>query len=142
MRTWEIMIWINPKGQFATETMPNGKTDAMAIDRFMEFFGYKDHPYLDFWKNDIHFILLSQEAYVGDKPEYGEGAWYSDAQMAWFENKMKDHANGKPAFVFIHQPLPALGMDGRSHQLIRAKEFRAILHRTATYLCCLAIYAP
>ncbi|MDF2960653.1 MAG: calcineurin-like phosphoesterase [Paenibacillus sp.] len=120
-------IWIDKKGDFAKDTVPNGKTDAMARERFMKFFGYKEKAYLDLWVGDVHLILLSQEAYVGDKPEYGEGAWYSDEQMAWFENVMKQHVNGKPAFVFIHQPLPAPDTDGRTHQLVRAKEFRAIL---------------
>lgn len=120
-------IWLDKKGEFAKETMPNGKSDAMAKERFMKFFGYKDQPYTDFWMGGFHFILVSQEAYVGDKPEYGEGAWYSDAQLAWLSNQMKQHEDGKPAFVFIHQPLPAPGMDGGSHQLVRAKEFREVL---------------
>ncbi|NHN31422.1 metallophosphoesterase family protein [Paenibacillus agricola] len=120
-------IWIDKNGDFARETMPNGKTDTMAKERFMKFFGYKDHPYMDFWAGDSHMIIMSQEVYVGDKPEVGEGAWYSDAQLAWLENIMKQHEEGKPAFVFIHQPLPAPDMDGRPHQMIRAREFRAIL---------------
>lgn len=120
-------IWINSKGEWSTETKPNGNTDAMARERFMKFFGYKDKPYKDVWINDVQLIMMSQETYMEEKPEVGEGAWYSDEQLAWLENMMKAHENGKPAFVFIHQPLPAPDMDGRTHQLIRAKEFRAIL---------------
>ncbi|WP_284644464.1 metallophosphoesterase family protein [Paenibacillus silviterrae] len=120
-------IWINTKGEWSTETKPNGKTDAMARERFMKFFGYKDKPYKDVWVGDVHLILLSQEAYAEEKPEVGEGAWYSDEQLKWFEEVMKVHEDGRPAFVFIHQPLPAPDTDGRTHQMIRAKEFRAIL---------------
>lgn len=120
-------IWLTDRGAFSTETMPNGKTDAMARERFMRFFGYKDKPYTDVWVNGVHLILLSQEAYVQEKPDVGEGAWYSDEQLAWLEDKMKAHADGKPALVFIHQPLPAPGTDGGTHRLIRAKRFRAIL---------------
>ncbi|MFD0681367.1 MULTISPECIES: metallophosphoesterase family protein [unclassified Paenibacillus] len=120
-------IWLDKKGEFAKETLPNGKTDSMARERFMKFFGYKEKAYVDLWVGDVHLILLSQEAYVGDKPEYGEGAWYSDEQLAWFEKTMKQHEDGKTALVFIHQPLPAPGTDGGSHALVRAKEFRAIL---------------
>ncbi|MDD9268297.1 metallophosphoesterase [Paenibacillus sp. GCM10023248] len=120
-------IWINGKGEWSVDTLPNGKTDAMARERFMKFFGYKDKPYKDIWVNDIHLILMSQEAYAQEKPEVGEGAWYSDEQLAWLENVMKVHEDGKPAVIFIHQPLPAPDMDGRTHQMIRAKAFREIL---------------
>jgi 3',5'-cyclic AMP phosphodiesterase CpdA len=40
---------------------------------------------------------------------------------------MQSHADGKPALVFIHQPLPPDGSDGGTHRLIRAKAFREIL---------------
>jgi Icc protein len=120
-------IWLNSQGQFSTETLPNGKTDSMARDRFITFAGYTDRPYVDAWVKDIHLIMLSQEAYVQERSDVGEGAWYSDAQLEWLQTTMKQHEDGRPAFIFIHQPLPAPGMDGRTHQLIRAKQFRAIL---------------
>ncbi|MDR6550200.1 metallophosphoesterase [Paenibacillus qinlingensis] len=120
-------IWINSKGDWSAETVPNGKTDAMSRERFMKFFGYKDKPYKDVWMNDVHLIMMSQETYVQEKPEVGEGAWYSDEQLAWLETIMKSHVDGKPAVVFIHQPLPAPDTEGKPPQLLRAKEFRAIL---------------
>ncbi|WP_284638012.1 metallophosphoesterase family protein [Paenibacillus silviterrae] len=121
-------IWLTRTGEFSTETAPNGKTDAMSRKRFMDFIGYPDKPYTDVWLNGVHLIMLSQEAYFEEKPEVGEGAWYSDAQMAWFKQKMQEHDNNrKPAIVFIHQPLPDPGTDGGTHRLVRAKEFRAIL---------------
>lgn len=120
-------IWLTDKGEFSTETMPNGKTDEASRKRFQKFIGYKDKTYDDVWINGVHLIMVSQEAYVQERPEVGEGAWYSDEQLAWLKEKMTAHEDGKPAFVFIHQPLPEPGSDGRTHQLIRAKEFRAIL---------------
>ncbi|HYG57066.1 MAG TPA: metallophosphoesterase, partial [Symbiobacteriaceae bacterium] len=120
-------IWYNASGNWSTETGPNGKTDAQARERFLRYMGYGEHPYADAWINGIHLIMLSQEAYVQERPEVGEGAWYSDAQLAWLEEIMRPHAGGTPAFVFIHQPLPPEGSDGGSHRLIRAKEFRSIL---------------
>ncbi|OXM86786.1 metallophosphoesterase family protein [Paenibacillus rigui] len=120
-------IWLNGKGAFSTETMPNGKTDAMSRERFMKFIGYSDQPYTDVWLNGVHLIMVSQESYAEEKPEVGEGAWYSDEQLAWLRETMKAHEDGKPAFVFIHQPLPEPGSDGRTHQLIRANAFREIL---------------
>lgn len=120
-------IWFNEKGEWSKESMPNGKTDAQARDRFMQFMGYKDRPYQDVWINGVHLIMLSQETYVQERPEVGEGAWYSDEQLAWLEEIMKPHADGKPALVFIHQPLPPDGEDGGQHRVIKAKRFRSIL---------------
>jgi 3',5'-cyclic AMP phosphodiesterase CpdA len=121
-------IWLTTNGEFSTETVPNGKTDAMARERFITFMSYYTKtPYIDVWVKDVHLIMMSQEAYVQERPEVGEGAWYSDEQLEWLRNIMKVHEDGRPAFVFIHQPLPAPGTDGGSHRLIRAKEFRAIL---------------
>ncbi|MFZ5823656.1 MAG: metallophosphoesterase family protein [Bacillota bacterium] len=106
--------------------MPNGKTDGQSRERFMRFMGY-DRPYHDLWINGVHLIMLSQEAYVQERPEVGEGAWYSDEQLAWLRETMKPHADGRPALLFIHQPLPPDGEDGGQHRVIRAREFRAIL---------------
>ncbi|AFH64952.1 metallophosphoesterase family protein [Paenibacillus caseinilyticus] len=119
-------IWLTSAGAFSTETMPNGKTDAMARERFQQFFG-QPKPYRDVWIGGTHLILLSQDTYVQERPEVGEGAWYSDEQLAWFEEVMKVHNYSQPAFVFIHQPLPDPGTDGGTHRLIRAKRFREIL---------------
>lgn len=120
-------IWLTKQGAFSTDTVPNGKTDAMSRERFQKFIGYADRPYYEEWVQGVHLIMLSQECYVEERPEVGEGAWYSDEQLAWLEETMKSHADGQPAIVFIHQPLPEPGADGGTHRLIRAKRFRAIL---------------
>jgi 3',5'-cyclic AMP phosphodiesterase CpdA len=120
-------IWLTSNGDFSTETMPNGKKDAMSRQRFQNFLAYGDRPYTDAWINDVHLIMVSQEAYVEERPEVGEGAWYSDEQLDWLRETMKSHVDGKPSIVFIHQPLPSPGSDGRTHQMIRANEFREIL---------------
>ncbi|MDF2925604.1 MAG: calcineurin-like phosphoesterase [Paenibacillaceae bacterium] len=119
-------IWIDKNGGWSTETMPNGKTDAQARNRFMKFMGI-DKPYSEAWVNGIHLIMLSQDTYVQEKSDVGEGAWYSDEQLAWLKKTLEPHADGSPALVFIHQPLPAAGSDGGSHRLIRANAFREIL---------------
>ncbi|TVY09408.1 metallophosphoesterase family protein [Paenibacillus cremeus] len=119
-------IWIDKHGQWDKDAMPNGKSDAQSRKAFISQFKM-DQIYHDFYVNGYHIIMLSQEAYVQEKPEVGEGAWYSDAQMAWFKQKMEPHKDGSPVFVMIHQPLPSIGQDGATHQLIRAKEFRSIL---------------
>lgn len=120
-------IWLTSKGEFSTETMPNGKKDAMSRQRFQNFLASGDLPYTDAWINDVHLIMVSQDAYVEERPEVGEGAWYSDEQLNWLREIMQSHEDGKPSIVFIHQPLPSPGINGRTHQLIRAIEFREIL---------------
>ncbi|SFM15358.1 Calcineurin-like phosphoesterase [Paenibacillus sp. 1_12] len=119
-------IWIDKKGAFNKDTMPNGKTDWQARERFQKFFGLQK-PYYAVEINGLPILMLSQEAYVQEKPEVGEGAWYSDDQLDWFKTELAKHKDGKPVFVMVHQPLPPIGSDGGSHTLIRAKLFREIL---------------
>lgn len=119
-------IWYNENGDWSSKTVPNGKTDAQAREHFMRFMG-QDRPHQDAWVNGVHLIMLSQEAYIQERPEVGEGAWYSDEQLAWLQETMKQHVDGKPAFIFIHQPLPPDGEDGGQHRVIRNREFRSIL---------------
>jgi 3',5'-cyclic-AMP phosphodiesterase len=120
-------IWINKANNWDQGAVPNGKTDAMAREQFKKFFGY-EKPYNEYTAKKHSILLLSQEAYVQEKPEVGEGAWYSDEQMTWFKERMKAvYQHGRPVFVMTHQPLPAIGTDGGSHQLIRAVQFREIL---------------
>lgn len=119
-------IWIDRKGAFNKDTMPNGKTDWQSRERFQKFFGLSK-PYHDAWEKGYHLILLSQEAYVQEKPEVGEGAWYSDEQLDWLKERLASHKDGKPVFIMTHQPLPPAGQDGGTHQLIPAKTFRELL---------------
>ncbi|HEY8345843.1 MAG TPA: metallophosphoesterase [Symbiobacteriaceae bacterium] len=120
-------IWYGPDGRLERDTVPNGKTDAQARERFVRFMNYDGRPYHDVWINGVHLIMLSQEAYLQERPEVGEGAWYSDEQLNWLRQIMAAHTGGEPALIFIHQPLPPEGQDGGSHRLIRANEFREIL---------------
>jgi len=119
-------IWIDDKGQWNQEHMPNGKTDRQSRETFMKFFGM-EKPYREVEAGGFKHLLLSQEAYVQERPEVGEGAWYSDEQLDWLRKKLEEAPRGRPIFVYIHQPLPPAGQDGRTHQLIRAREFRSIL---------------
>lgn len=118
-------VWIQ-NGGFSRDTFPNGKTDAQSRDRFMGLFNYTK-PYKDVVMNGCRLILMSQEAYREERPEVGEGAWYSDEQLAWLRAKLRETTDAMPIFIVIHQPLPSAGQDGGTHQLIRAKEFRDIL---------------
>ncbi|RTE11299.1 metallophosphoesterase family protein [Paenibacillus whitsoniae] len=120
-------IWINKANQWDQDAVPNGKSDAISREQFKKFFGYSQ-IYNDFTANGHSIVLLSQETYVQEKPEVGEGAWYSDEQMAWFKARVKQlYKPGRPLFVMTHQPLPPVGTDGKTHQLMRAIEFRDTL---------------
>lgn len=119
-------IWISKDGAWSKETMPNGKTDAGSRVAFMKQFQL-EKPYSEAVVNGYTILLLSQEVYVQEKPNVGEGAWYSDEQLAWLKDRLARRTDNKPVFVMIHQPLPPSGQDGGSHTLIRAKEFRSIL---------------
>lgn len=119
-------IWINKDGGFSTETKPNGKTDAGSRQRFQTFMKM-DRPYGKFDANGVPVFLLSQEAYQQEMPEVGEGAWYSDAQLAWLKKELAEAPKGGPLLIMIHQPLPPVGSDGATHRVIRANELRAIL---------------
>jgi 3',5'-cyclic-AMP phosphodiesterase len=119
-------VWINEKGAWSQGTFPNGKTDAGSRQTFMSVFDL-EKPYSDVWLNGTHIILLSQETYIQEQPKVGEGAWYSDEQLEWLRSHLAKSPKGKPVFVMIHQELPPNGMDGGSHTLIRARQFRDIL---------------
>jgi Icc protein len=130
-------VWINKTNGWDKDTFPNGKSDALSREQFNKFFGYKK-PYNEVTLNGYTFLLLSQETYVQEKPEVGEGAWYSDEQLKWLTQRLAaSYDPVKPMFVMIHQPLPAIGDDGGTHQLIRAKEFRRILkpYKNVFVLC-------
>ncbi|NOU93865.1 phosphohydrolase [Paenibacillus sp. LMG 31456] len=128
-------IWIDKKGAFNKDTVPNGKTDWQARERFQKFFKV-DKTYQTAVTKGFPLIMLSQEAYVQEKPEVLEGAWYSDEQMDWFKEQLAKY-NGKPMFVMTHQPLPPIGSDGGTHQLIRAKKFRELLkHYKNVFVFC------
>jgi Icc protein len=120
-------VWIDNNGGWNKDTFPNGKTDAQSREQFVKFFEYTK-PYNEVTVNGFTFLFLSQEAYIQEKPEVGEGAWYSDEQLKWLTERLAAvYEPEKPIFVMIHQPLPATSDDGGTHQLIRAKEFRRIL---------------
>jgi Icc protein len=130
-------VWINKNSGWDKDTFPNGKSDAQSREQFNNFFGYQK-PYNEVTVNGYTFLLLSQEAYVQEKPEVGEGAWYSDEQLKWLTQRLAaSYDPVKPMFVMIHQPLPAIGDDGGTHQLMRAKEFRRILkpYKNVFVLC-------
>jgi Icc protein len=130
-------VWINKNNGWDKDHFPNGKSDAVSREQFMRLMNYKK-TYNEMHVKGYTILLLSQETYIQEMPEVGEGAWYSDEQLAWLKQRMAEAAkDGKPVFVMTHQPLPPIGQNGGTHQLIRAKEFREILkpYKNVFVLC-------
>ncbi|MDF2922090.1 MAG: phosphohydrolase [Paenibacillaceae bacterium] len=98
--------WLNSRGQWADASFPNGETPEASIDRFLQFTG-NPGVYYDKWIEGYHFLFLGSETYRQADPSVGESAWLSDGQLQWLENTISLQAEeGKPIFVFLHQPLP------------------------------------
>jgi 3',5'-cyclic AMP phosphodiesterase CpdA len=120
-------VWIDKNNAWNKDAFPNGSTDAKAREQFLKLMNYKK-TYNEMTVKGYTVLLMSQETYVQEKPEVGEGAWYSEEQLSWLKTRLAEVTKeGKPVFVMTHQPLPPIGQDGGTHQFIQAKAFRAIL---------------
>ena len=74
------------------------------ISRYLKFSG-EEKVYHDTWINDYHFISLGSEDGNSETLD-SMSAFISDEQLNWFKEKLaENHQNGKPIFVFLHQPL-------------------------------------
>lgn len=78
-----------------------------ALDRFLENArfpeGYEkpDAPYYDLWIGGIHFIFLGDS----DLPVETVKATIGYEQYGWLAEKLAENADGRPIFLFMHQPL-------------------------------------
>ena len=74
------------------------------IQKYLNF-AQENHVYHDKWINGYHFISLGSED--GNSPTSSSTAAYiSDEQFNWFKEKLaENYEEGKPIFIFIHQPL-------------------------------------
>lgn len=68
-------------------------------------FSKESSVYHDAWFKGYHFIALGSES--GYTPELGPNqAFVSSEQLKWLEEKLKEeYKQGRPIFVFLHQPL-------------------------------------
>lgn len=60
-----------------------------------------DTPYYDLWIGGIHFIFLGDT----DLPVGSVNATIGNEQYAWLSEKLAENADGRPIFLFMHQPL-------------------------------------
>ena len=74
------------------------------INKYLEFSG-EEKVYHDTWVKEYHFISLGSED--GNSESINSvTAFISDEQLQWFREKLgENYQEGKPIFVFLHQPL-------------------------------------
>jgi len=74
------------------------------IKRYLEFSG-EEKVYHDTWIKDYHFISLGSEDGNSETLD-SLMAFISEDQQKWLKEKLAEkYQNGKPIFVFLHQPL-------------------------------------
>lgn len=56
-----------------------------------------DKPYYDVWVNGYHYIFLGSETTGASS--------LTPAQLKWLEEKINENRDGRPIFVFHHQPM-------------------------------------
>lgn len=74
----------------------------MAQRRFMEHTGQKSIYYSE-TTAEASLLFLSPECYKPD--EFGDAAWLSKSQLAWFEETLLAAPANKPVLIFLHQPI-------------------------------------
>jgi 3',5'-cyclic-AMP phosphodiesterase len=99
--------WRDFQGNWKRAQFPNGESEQQSIQRFLDLTGEKK-VYYDRWIQNYHFIFLGSEHYRQTNPSIKEDADLSADQLNWLREKLdeKKDQEGKPVFVFLHQPLP------------------------------------
>ncbi len=125
--------WTDASGKWNEANFPNGETVDASINRFLQFTGY-EKVYHDSWIGGYHFVFLGSESYRQTDDSYAEDAWLSENQLNWLEGVMAEGAEeGKPIFVFLHQPLPytvaGSYTDFNSRAVVQHDRLREILSR-------------
>lgn len=125
--------WTDASGKWNEANFPNGETADASINRFLQFTGY-EKVYHDSWIGGYHFVFLGSESYRQTDDSYAEDAWLSENQLNWLEGVMAEGAEeGKPIFVFLHQPLPytvaGSYTDFNSRAVVQHDRLREILSR-------------
>jgi endonuclease YncB( thermonuclease family) len=93
-------------GKASLDTFPNGETEQMSIDRFLQM-TKENKVYYDRWVKGYHFIFLGSEKYRQSILGLEENAYLSPEQLQWLEGKLNETKDtNQPVFVFLHQPLP------------------------------------
>lgn len=122
--------WCNAARNWDPEKFPNGETENASINRFLSFAG-RDKVYFDRWLHGYHFIFLGSEQYRQSNPENQEDAYLSQRQLNWLKQVLAKETSRKPAFVFLHQPLPntvsATDLPSNQRGVVQHEELKKIL---------------
>lgn len=117
-----------PSGVRRPGSFPNGVTEAACIDRFLARTGMPG-VYYDTWVHGFHFIALGTERSVISDRLHGDGAYLSPSQLTWLQARLMESPPTQPTFVFLHEPLPGIGLGGAPDAVRPAEPLRAILTR-------------
>lgn len=80
--------------------------------KYLDFSG-TDNVYHDTWIKGYHFISLGSDNLTEENLSSTQAS-LSEEQLLWFKEKLdEDYEEGKPIFVFIHQPI-AVNFFGRA----------------------------
>ncbi len=79
-----------------------GTNYSAGLKQFLENLNFPDgstpdKPYYDVWVNGYHYIFIASESTGASK--------LSKTQLNWLEEKINEKRDGRPVFVFHHQPM-------------------------------------
>ncbi|NRD79651.1 metallophosphoesterase [Bacillus sp. BRMEA1] len=110
-------------------------TDQHLIKRFL----IKENVpglYYDQWIKGYHFIAMAGEKSAATliaanySKKEADGAYLSDRQLRWLEQTLADGAeNGKPIFVFLHQPIKGTVYGSEWGTVFQAQKLLALLKK-------------
>lgn len=96
------------------------------INRYLEFSG-NEKIYNDTWVKGYHFISLGSDNNKLAEANYTTG-FISDEQINWLKNSIaENYEQGKPIFVFLHEPLDMHFFSINKPGVDKADEIKAIL---------------
>ncbi|MBL0388598.1 metallophosphoesterase [Tumebacillus sp. ITR2] len=124
--------WYDRNGTYAPKTFPNGETEFMAINRYLQLTG-ESKVYYDRWIKGYHFLFLGAEKSRQSDMSIGDDAWLSQEQLNWLKQKLAENRQSdKPVFVFLHQPLTntvsgSWWQNGTDRGVVQAESLKSIL---------------
>jgi Icc protein len=116
-----------PNGVLSSSTFPNGVTEQDCINRYIQNTGMPSLYYQKIIKG-YHFIVLGSEQSRITNWNNLDSAVLSDTQLQWLDNTLKSTPKNKPAFVFLHQPIPNT-VAGSGNDIVNSDKLVSILNK-------------
>ncbi|MCL6593659.1 MAG: metallophosphoesterase [Alicyclobacillus sp.] len=114
-------------GRLSVSTFPNGQTDRLCIQRFVQNTGVP-HVYYNQWIQGYPFIVLGTEASRITNPRYYDNAVLSGQQLAWLRKQLAASPAHVPVFVFLHQPIPHTVAGSSKETIVHPETLKLILY--------------